>query len=201
MPYKIDPTTGDAVAPPRGVTLAYSLAFLSDLAPDFAGAQYSAFRRHFHDWCFGLLGVREYPRGRAGPTDVDSGPIVLGIGAGANGFALAAARAMGDERAFASLVLSAELLGAPVTWRGAKRYLLGSMPIADAMIAWGKTRIGWLDAESTAARRPMSPAGSPARRSVLALLSVAALVLAFPTWRLTRRPKRPVPAAPPRRAP
>ena len=194
MPYKLDHRTGDPAVLPRGVTLAYSIAFLSDLAPELACGQYQAFRTHYHEWRFGLLGVREYPRHSAGPVDIDSGPIVLGIGAGASGFALAAARAMGDEPSYASLVLSAELLGAPFHWRGTRRYLLGAVPIVDAMIAWGKTRVGWLEtpiswleAKPREAGCETAPApGRFSRGPLFALFALAAVLLAIPTCHLGR---------------
>ncbi len=40
------------------------------------------------DHWFGFAAVREYPRGQSGSGDVDSGPVVLGYGVSATGFAL-----------------------------------------------------------------------------------------------------------------
>lgn len=144
IPSKLHFHTGEAIMPPRGVNLAYSIAFLADLAPEVARDQYEGFRQHFFDRWFGLVTVREYRRGTEGAIDVDSGPIVLGLGAGANGLALAAAKAMADEETFSDLLVWSELLGLPMSRQDRKRYLFGIEPIADAVIVWGKTRRGWL---------------------------------------------------------
>ena len=45
----------------------------------------------------GLVGFREWPRGVERPADMDSGPIVFGIGTAASALAIGAARAQGDE--------------------------------------------------------------------------------------------------------
>jgi hypothetical protein len=54
-------------------------------------------------------GLREWPPGVERSADIDSGPIVFGIGASASAFGIGAARAVGDEDSAARLEALAEL--------------------------------------------------------------------------------------------
>jgi hypothetical protein len=58
------------------------------------------------------VGFREWPPGVRRAADVDSGPIVAGIGAAASGLAIGASRAVGDDVTHARLLASAAIAGA-----------------------------------------------------------------------------------------
>ncbi len=85
-----------------------------------------------------VAGMREYLPGQDGPGDVDSGPIVAGLGVSATGFAIGAGLAAGDEATVARLVATAERVGRPAdrgdtrTW--ATGSALGSGPLSDAIL-------------------------------------------------------------------
>ncbi|MCP4808514.1 MAG: hypothetical protein GY913_18850 [Proteobacteria bacterium] len=56
--------------------------------------------------------------------DIDSGPVLLGIGVSPTGFGLAGARLHGDEAAYERSLRTARLFGLPVPWNG-RTYLTG----------------------------------------------------------------------------
>lgn len=63
----------------------------------------------------GLGMMREYPVGREGRGDIDSGAIVLGYGVSATGFGIGAALQAGDRETAQKLFTTAEAFGGPVT--------------------------------------------------------------------------------------
>ena len=63
-----------------------------------------------------VTGFREWPVGVDRAADVDSGPIVSGIGAAASALGIAAARAMGDD----ALAKRLESVADRVTFIGSK---------------------------------------------------------------------------------
>ncbi len=81
----------------------------------------------------GFGAVLEYPEAARSVGDIDSGPVVLGLGVSATGFALAASRAHGDADAFAALLATTHLFGAPVEGGGARTYATGG-PLGDAIL-------------------------------------------------------------------
>jgi hypothetical protein len=65
--------------------------------------------------------------------DIDSGPVVLGFGVSATGFALGASRIHGDRDTFASLYATAHLFGAPFDEEGTRTHATGGA-IGDAIL-------------------------------------------------------------------
>ncbi|MBI5835219.1 MAG: hypothetical protein HZB16_23175 [Armatimonadetes bacterium] len=138
LPHEADWPSGACLTGARGSSQALLLRFLPAVDPAWARRDYARFRALFAGGPAGLPGVREYPRGERGPMDVDSGPIVGGVGAVASFAALGPALAQGDRALAEPLLQSLELLGAPYTWRGGKRYAFGRLPVADAFLVWAK---------------------------------------------------------------
>ncbi|WP_280436472.1 hypothetical protein [Nocardia carnea] len=140
---RLDPATGllpHAAAPvtegARGSSQALIQRFLPEIDSTWAGEQYATFRSAFVGTPLGLPGVREYPHGRDGAGDVDSGPLILGVSASATVVALGAARMHGDQSLAGALTGLGESLGVPVTLGESKRYAFGVLPIGDAFLAW-----------------------------------------------------------------
>ncbi len=104
MPSKIDYETGATLDVPRGSALSFTFAFLPDFAPDFAHSQYAAYQRHFFKSTFGFAAIREYPAHRGRRGDIDSGPLILDVGAAATGIGIAGTKAMGDEATFQAVI-------------------------------------------------------------------------------------------------
>lgn len=79
----------------------------------------------------GFGAMREYAG--SGTGDIDSGPVVFGLGLSATGFALGAARANGDREAFTRLYATAHLFGLPLCHEDRCNYVTG-MSIGDAIL-------------------------------------------------------------------
>ena len=84
----------------------------------------------------GLLGfgaIREYPEGKGGWGDVDSGPTLFGVSVAATGFTLAPARAFGHKDTFLRLYRTTELFGIRVGKGTRTRFATGG-PIGNALL-------------------------------------------------------------------
>ncbi len=141
----IDPTTGllfQAVgvrnAEPRDAARASSSAlatyFLAFADGPMSSSLFRALERRQFRTVLGFGGMMEYPAGgERGRGDIDSGPVVLGFGVSASGFALGASRAHGDRETFTALYATAHLFGAPLDEGGTRTYATGG-PIGDAIL-------------------------------------------------------------------
>lgn len=123
---------------PRGSGTFLAAWFLSRWDPEFAaGLTRSAAARLRVDtspW----TAMREYPPRVDGRGDIDSGPIVAGLGVSSTGFAIGAARAAGAFELAAGLERTATLVGRPAVSEGALSWqtgaALGSPALADAIL-------------------------------------------------------------------
>lgn len=100
---------------PRGCAQSFITRYLSEVDPTLAADWWEKYRAHHLTRIGVIVGFREWPRGVDRSGDVDSGPIVLGIGAAASAFAIAAAKSQGDDTLAAQLEASAQtalMLGA-----------------------------------------------------------------------------------------
>ncbi len=146
--HAIDPVTGllaqavDATdASPRdrmrGSGTALASYFLAFADRPTSAALYRAVRRELFRTVIGFGAVLEYgpskTNERAGNGDIDSGPIVLGFGVSATGFALGASRMHDDRDAFASLYATAHLFGAPHDGARSRTFATGG-PLGDAIL-------------------------------------------------------------------
>ncbi len=148
IPHKIDATTGHIQIGARGSSQVYLLAFLPELDAAFAAEQYTRFRANFVVPGPGFLPVREYPIGRNGFGDVDSGPLIFGIGPTSTIVSLAAARTNGDAQLFESTWSLLEILGFPAIQGQEKSFGLGLLVVADGFIAWGNSLVPWTETPS-----------------------------------------------------
>jgi hypothetical protein len=89
---------------PRGCDLSLRLLFLGYFDRDAARGLYKAYVTRFWVERFVAAGFGEWPDGREKFSDMDSGPILLGIGAGASAMGIGATRVGGDPFRFARLV-------------------------------------------------------------------------------------------------
>ncbi|MDP1830039.1 MAG: hypothetical protein Q8L48_42645 [Archangium sp.] len=94
---------GPGAKHPRGCAQSYLTRYLGEVDPQLAAKWWDAYREHFIVRLGGVVGFREWPRGVERKGDVDSGPIILGIGTAASAFGIAAAKSQGD------LVLAGQL--------------------------------------------------------------------------------------------
>lgn len=123
---RADPRTGlfpSSLSPienapiPRGCATSWSVFYLAQLDIHVAFDQYTRERAWLREDVLGVGGFREWPRGRGGGMNVDSGPIVLGVGIAATGLGLGPARLFRDAESYAVIRRTALLFGAPAWWR------------------------------------------------------------------------------------
>ena len=139
---------------PRGCALSWTLAFLPALDAELARTLYARYRRDWSVDVGGLIGFREYPTSRRGHADVDSGPIVHGIGGAASAFGVAAARANDDGDTFARMLTALAVTSMPATTlHGDEELFAGQLVLADAIAIWARTVTPW--------DHPRSPPWSP----------------------------------------
>ncbi|MBX3213858.1 MAG: hypothetical protein KF850_17600 [Labilithrix sp.] len=127
----VDASPRDAPRASGTALAAYFLSFADDAT---SRALFHALEKHQYRTVLGFGGMMEYPPGkRAARGDVDSGPVFLGFGVSASGFALGASRVHGDRETFTALYATAQLFGAPLEQDGTLTYATGG-PIGDAIL-------------------------------------------------------------------
>jgi hypothetical protein len=142
---QLDPATGLIPhvvyegAPPqgaRGSSLSLILSLLPEIDSVFAAEQFALYEKHFVTSRLGLPAIREYPQGIEGEGDIDSGPVIWGIGGAASVVGQRAALVNGNAELYVGLRNSIEAFGFAYSWFGEKKYVGGQLPMADAFIAW-----------------------------------------------------------------
>ncbi len=120
----LSPMTGAAMGLPRASGTSFAVYFLSFADPQLSASLYRSLQgQQRHLGPFG--GVREFPPGVQSLGDIDSGPVILGIGVSPTGFSLAGARLHRDRRAYVRNLRTARLFGVPVPSRGGRWYATG----------------------------------------------------------------------------
>lgn len=119
---------------PRGCALSFQTRFLVEVDPQLARRWWQSTRSHYLVTTMGLSGLREWPPGRDRAADVDSGPIIRGVGAAATGLGIAAARVMGDEDLATRFERTAKFAG-PLSARDAHTALPNAIRYLGAQIA------------------------------------------------------------------
>ncbi len=107
-----------------------------EIDAEFGASQYRQFRDQFLGYRLGLPGIREYPSTSLGLGDVDSGPIVIGIGGAASITSIKTALRYQDYELALALYQGVSACLFPSTDANDKRYLLGKLPILDAFMGW-----------------------------------------------------------------
>ncbi|MEL6142873.1 MAG: sulfatase-like hydrolase/transferase, partial [Bacteroidota bacterium] len=100
---------------------------------------YEKYKQQFLDYRLGLPGIREYPKGQKGRGDIDSGPVILGIGGAASIVGQQVFGKKEDFKVYEGLRNSIELFGVGSRSQNKKRYIFGELPIADAFICWSNS--------------------------------------------------------------
>ncbi|HVJ90618.1 MAG TPA: hypothetical protein VM580_12505 [Labilithrix sp.] len=141
----IDPATGLLFhalsvtdASPRDEARASGTAlaayFLSFADAATSRSLFDALERGQFRTVLGFGGMMEYARGhRDAHASVDAGPLFLGFGVAASGYAIGASRAHGDRDTFTALYATAHLFGAPLDENGTRTYAMGGL-LGDAIL-------------------------------------------------------------------
>ncbi len=188
---QLDSATGTVWQPARGSASSWILALLPGVDPALSRWLYQLYVQHFQVNRLGFRTFREYANGVTLRGDVDSGPIIFGVGTVATGAGLAAALANGDLRTAQDLHGLANAIGLRRgTREGGTEYLLGGLPVADAFLALGYSLA---DPHATAVEAfAPSPATYPGRwllTATLILMTLAVLVIARRLLRWAARGK------------
>lgn len=138
VPHAWDPYNNAEVEHARGCSQALMNVFLPGIDSAFATEQFDLFREHFFMERFGIPLVREYPKGVVGMGDVDSGPVILGAGCAATIVGAGACRGNRDLFHAGEFDHTMEGFGL-VTGVDNKRFIFGTLPIADLFIAWSRS--------------------------------------------------------------
>ncbi len=138
IPHEADPKTGQSIVGARGSSMCLMLRLLAETDPGFALKQYKLFKSNFVSKTFGLPSVREYPKGQNGNGDIDSGPVIFGVGFAATIVATGTFALFNDDALAEEQYKTVNAFGFSWTSGDQKKYLLGRLPIADAFIALGR---------------------------------------------------------------
>jgi len=132
---------GEGTGGARASGAAWSLYYMAFADEGFAREQADALRRGFRKKLLpGAEAVCERPSCE-GKGDVDSGPLLLGTSPAATGFAIAAARRLGDEQWLGGLLSTAEWVGMTVPGKR-RRYLVAPL-VGDAIVLAMKSSRPW----------------------------------------------------------
>jgi hypothetical protein len=138
IPHKVDPETAATIEGARGCSIGLSLRMLGEIDPAFGREQFDLTRTNFITTQFGLPAVREYPKGVFGLGDVDSGPVIFGVGFSAT-IVMIGTMSMYDHPTLANQQYKTiHAFGFETKNDQEKKYLFGALPVADAFIAWGR---------------------------------------------------------------
>ena len=130
---QITTTAGAPLGPGRGSGTFLASYFLSFADPVLARSLYESGKSALYTEHLGFGAMREHAAGHEGNNDIDSGPVLFGLGVSSSGFALGPARAFGDADAFRGLYALTHLFGVPVDSGGTRTYATGG-PIGDGIL-------------------------------------------------------------------
>jgi hypothetical protein len=122
---------------PEGSSIWMACHMLQVADPDFARDQYQRAKKELGGTLLGFGYSREWPRSVPGTPDIDSGPVVPGLGASASasGLAILAAAAFHDTDYYTQLITSLNFVGFPTETDGQLQYQ-ASNPVGDAVILY-----------------------------------------------------------------
>lgn len=124
--------TGSPMGPPRSSGTALAAFAVSFVDRDLSRRLFEGLRRSRAS-VLGFGAILEYPPGKGGAGDIDSGPVVLGAGVSATGFTLSSAKLHGDRGLFTELYRTADLFGVPVHRSSGVRFMSGG-PLGNAIL-------------------------------------------------------------------
>lgn len=166
----IDPTSpivsvaADYATTPRGCAASWTQLYLAQVDPAVALAQYTHYRDSMSADVLGYGGFREWPRGHAGGADLDSGPVVFGVGMAATGLGLGPARLFGDADRYATIRRTALTFGVP-SWVPSHGYAMAPI-LGEAILFHGRTARPWF-----------TPRAAPPAHRSFSFTALALLVL------------------------
>ncbi len=138
LPHKIDPKTESIVEGPRGCSIVLMLRMLAEIDPEYAQQQFDLFQKNFCEITLGLPSVREYPKGISGKGDVDSGPVIMGVGFAGTIVSIGTYNIFNCPELADQQYKTINAFGFETESGDEKKYIFGALPMADAFITWGR---------------------------------------------------------------
>ena len=138
IPHLTDNETGETIEGVRGSSISLILRILTEIDPEFAVQQFELYYKYFKLSILGFPAIREYPKGKSGFGDIDSGPVIFDIGFSGTIVSIGTLKSFGEFRTANLLSSTIETFGFPVTSDNKKKYLFEKLPIADAFISWSR---------------------------------------------------------------
>ncbi len=176
IPHSVNHLNNEPTETARGSSQSLMLIFFKDIDAKFARGQFKLYTANFLDKKLGLTGIREYPKDDYGIGDIDSGPVIFGLGAAATIVGMQTLYLYEEQRATSEIHSMIETFGFPYQNDESKTYLFGLLPMADAFIAWGHSTMNMKSFE--------------ANFTAFHIYSlILALVLGFMLWFLFKRKK------------
>jgi len=139
IPHKVQYDTSESIEGARGSSLSLIIRLMSEIDTTFAREQYQLFKAYFFTTTAGLPSILEYPKGQSGSGDIDSGPVVFGVGFAGTLVSIGTFAVMGDLELSKNQYKTINAFGVEYKTNEYKTYLFGLLPIADAFIAWGRS--------------------------------------------------------------
>jgi hypothetical protein len=138
IPHQVDPNTGKYIQGARGCSMSLMLRMLAEIDIDYATKQFNLFKESFISTTFGLPSVREYPKGQHGSGDIDSGPVIFGVGFSATIMSIGTFSLFNCDNLSDKQYKTVNAFGFELSIAKKKKYLFGQLPVADAFISWGR---------------------------------------------------------------
>lgn len=139
IPHKVNSTDGKTIEGARGCSISLILRLLAEIDYDFSLEQYKLYKKNFVSTTFGLPSIEEYPVGIFGMGDIDSGPVIFGVGFSGTIVSIGTLSVMGDYNLAEKQYKTINAFGLSYKSSNMKKYLFGQLPISDAFIAWSRT--------------------------------------------------------------
>ncbi|HYG17389.1 MAG TPA: hypothetical protein VD816_00605 [Ohtaekwangia sp.] len=139
VPHQVSSKTGKPLEFSRGSSQSLTLVLLLEVDSAFAKEQFALYKDWFLDYTFGLPGIREYRMGKTAAADIDSGPVILGIGGASTIVGMRTMALFGEQTIATGLRNTIEATAFPMYSNGEKKYLFGALPMADVFIAWANS--------------------------------------------------------------
>lgn len=138
VPHSVDSKTGEPTQGARGCSMSLILRMLPEIDSTFANEQFKLFEPAFVSTTLGLPSIREYPVGQKGVEDVDSGPVIFGVGFAATIVSIGTFSFFNKNYLADKQYKIINAFGFEMEDNNMKSYMFGKLPVADAFIAWGR---------------------------------------------------------------
>jgi len=138
IPHKVDSKTGKSIQGARGSSMGLMLRMHGEIHPEFGHEQFELYKTNFISTTFGLPSVREYPKGLDGSGDVDSRPVILGVGFSATIVSIGTLSMYNIQTLANHQYKTVNAFGFDIKTSNQKWYLFRKLPMTDTFIAWGR---------------------------------------------------------------